>query len=164
MDSIDTSSVERQNIAAINPTLDDDLSATWATSTENFESPGMYDPGFSGAAQPFAISLSGSDISVAGGYLFSSSLDTSPLWVSAVTELSGPYVWLKMTSANGYEIQSAVIEAGTAWPTTLVGTTLPYVLYIPLGQVVNDEVQQFRRDHLFLAAAHGTPGTILIPR
>lgn len=126
---------------------------------------GSKDPGAAGGANhPFLISSNSGDVSVAGGWLFESTLDTDPLWVNEVSDLSGSFVWLKVTSNNGYTVTSAEIKAGGSWPTPLIGTTLPYTLYIPIGQIVDDEVQQWRRDHIYLAVAHGTPGTILIPR
>lgn len=123
----------------------------------------LQEPEGGGGTFPFLIENNEEGIAVAGGFLFNSTLDTSPINVSAVTELTGDKIWLKVTADNGYDVDSAVIEADTTWP-TLIGNTLPYILNIPLGIIVSDAPQQWVRDHIYLTSAVGTPGIILIPR
>jgi hypothetical protein len=123
-----------------------------------------------GSTHPYQITwdATAATISVLGGLLFSSSIDTSPISVTAVTGVAGAassdnYIWLEIDSTDGYTVDTAQIQTGTAWP-TLIGTSLPYTLNIPLGQIVSDAVQQYRRDHIYLALANTSAGITLIPR
>lgn len=117
-----------------------------------------------GADTVWKISNDNGELSVAGGYVFGSSLSTTPVTVAPVSKQPGDKVWIKISSNNGYVLTDAEIEVGSDWPSPLVGTTIPYFLYVPIGQVVEGDVHQWRRDHLYLAVAHGTPGPVLIPR
>ena len=118
---------------------------------------------------PFAVSDAttggASKITVDGGLLFLGSMDTAPKTISGITASPGNHAWLQVTSDNGYTISTTtppVLISGTTYPTA-IGTTLPYVLNIPIGSVASGVVTQLVKSDLRLGFAVTSAGVVLLP-